>query len=146
MWTSKVNDWAPFVTAQNRYSVLTRDAERELIPAAQHHDVALLPYFPLESGLLSGKYTRGERAPEGTRLATWGGFADDAKMAQVELIEAAIPDIPILDIAMGWLAAQPSVVSVIAGATKPEHVTANARAAAWRPTDEQIAAIDAITR
>jgi aryl-alcohol dehydrogenase-like predicted oxidoreductase len=146
MWTAKVNDWATFVTAQNRYSVLSRDAERELIPAAQHHDVALLPYFPLESGLLSGKYTRAEKAPEGTRLATWGGFADDSKMAQVEQIESAIPGTPILDIAMGWLAAQPQVVSIIAGATKPEHVIANVAAAAWRPTVEQSAAIDAITR
>jgi aryl-alcohol dehydrogenase-like predicted oxidoreductase len=146
MWTAKVNDWAPFVTAQNRYSVLSRDAERELIPAAQHHDVALLPYFPLESGLLSGKYTRGEQAPEGTRLATWGGFADDSKMAQVEQIESALPGTPILDIAMGWLAAQPQVVSIIAGATKPEHVIANVAAAAWRPTVEQSAAIDTITR
>ena len=145
-WIARTHDWAPFVTVQNRYSLLTRDAERELLPAAAAHDVAMLPYFPLESGLLSGKYRRGERAPEGTRLATWGGFADDAKLAVVERIEAALPGVSILQAAMGWLASRPGVASVIAGATRPEQVLANVEAAAWRPTEEQAAALDELTR
>jgi len=144
-WTSQVNGWAPFVSAQNRYSLLSREIERDLLPAAKAKDVAILPYFPLESGLLSGKYTRGQKAPEGTRLATWGGFADDAKMEKVEQIEAALPGVSILQVAMGWLAAQDGVVSVIAGATKPEHVAANVEAAAWRPTAEQALLIDELT-
>jgi len=141
-WTSSTNGWAPFVTAQNRYSLLSREAERELMPAAAAHDTAILPYFPLESGLLSGKYKRGVAAPEGTRLATWGGFADDAKMAKVEEIEAALPGVSILQVAMGWLASREGVASVIAGATKPEHVVANVAAVAWRPDAEQAKILD----
>jgi len=145
-WISRTNGWASFVTAQNRYSVLSRDAERELLPAARAHGAAVLPYFPLESGLLSGKYTRGEKAPDGTRLAAWGGFADDAKMAQVEQLEAALDGVSILQVAMGWLASRDGVASVIAGVTRSEQLVANVEAAAWRPTDEQAAAIDSITR
>jgi aryl-alcohol dehydrogenase-like predicted oxidoreductase len=144
-WISRTNGWAPFVTAQNRYSLLSREVEKELLPAATAHGAALLPYFPLESGLLSGKYSRGVPAPEGTRLATWGGFADDAKMAKVEELEAALPGVSILEIAMGWLASRPGVASVIAGATKPEHVRANVAAAEWRPNEDQLTAIDTIT-
>ncbi len=144
MWIARTNGWSPFVTAQNRYSVLTRDAERELVPAAIAHSTALLPYFPLESGLLSGKYQRGQAAPGGTRLAMWGGFADDAKLAQVEQLEDALEGVTILQVAMGWLASRPAVASVIAGATRPEQVTANVAAARWRPTPEQEEAIDAI--
>ena len=144
-WIARTRDFAPFVTAQNRYSLLSRDAERELVPAAAAHGAALLPYFPLESGLLSGKYTRGEAAPAGTRLATWGGFADDAKMAQVERIEEALEGVSILQVALGWLVDRPTVASVIAGATRPEQVVANVAAAAWRPTDEQRTLLDDLT-
>ena len=136
-WIARTNGWSPFVTAQNRYSLLSRDIERELLPAAAAHGAAILPYFPLESGLLSGKYQRGVAAPEGTRLAAWGGFADDTKMAQVEAIEAALPDVSILQAAMGWLASRPGVASVIAGATTPEQVVANVEAAEWRPSEQQ---------
>jgi len=133
------------VTAQNRYSLLSRDVERELLPAARAHHAALLPYFPLESGLLSGKYRRGEPAPDGTRLATWGGFADDAKLARVEAIEDALDGVEILQVALGWLLARDDVASVIAGATKPEQVVANVAAAAWRPTEEQAKVLDELT-
>jgi aryl-alcohol dehydrogenase-like predicted oxidoreductase len=136
--------WAPLVTAQNRYSLLTRDIETDLLPAARAAGLGVLPYFPLESGLLTGKYSRGVPAPEGTRLATWGGMADQTKMERVERIEAALGDVPILEVALGWLLAQPDVVSVIAGATRAEQVSANVAGADWRPSPEQAALLDTL--
>lgn len=143
-WVAREHHWSPFVSAQNRYSLAERGVEREVIPACAHYGVGMLPYFPLESGLLTGKYRRGEAAPSGTRLASSAGadrFMTDAKFDLVERLErfAAERDITLLQVAIGWLAAQPQVSSVIAGATKPEQIRANVEAGNWKPTAVDLA-------
>lgn len=142
---------AAFVSAQNRYSLLTRDIEADLVPVARQHAVGVLPYFPLESGLLTGKYRKDEKAPADTRFGKWGGggiFASDERYAIVEgLREYGEPlGRSVLDIAIGWLAAQPYVSSVIAGVTRPEQIHQNVAAASWAPTEEQSAAIARIAQ
>jgi aryl-alcohol dehydrogenase-like predicted oxidoreductase len=140
---------ATYVAAQNRYSLLTRDIERDLVPVAERHGVGILPYFPLESGLLTGKYRKGEKAAANTRFGKWGGggvFASDERYDIVERLRDYGESLgrSVLDLAIGWLAAQPYVSSVIAGVTKPEQIVANVAAASWSPTTEQLAAIAAI--
>ncbi len=139
-WTSRTSGLESFVTAQNEYSLYNRTAETELIPACLALGVGVLPYFPLAYGLLTGKYTRGEDAPEGTRLAVQRGRLESADWDRIEALEsfAAARNISILDLAIGGLAAQPAVTSVIAGATKPEQVAANAAAGEWTPTAEDL--------
>jgi aryl-alcohol dehydrogenase-like predicted oxidoreductase len=143
------NSSAAYVTAQNRYSLLFRGIETDLVPVAQQEGIGILPYFPLESGLLTGKYKRGEKATADTRFGKWGGggvFATDERFAIVEKIAAYGNEIghSVLDIAIGWLAAQPYVSSVIAGVTKPEQIRQNVAAADWQPTPEQLEAISKI--
>jgi aryl-alcohol dehydrogenase-like predicted oxidoreductase len=140
---------APFVSAQNRYSLLTRDIEQDLVPACRAHDVGVLPYFPLESGLLSGKYRKGQPLPPDSRFAKWrggGSFASDSRYELVEKLEAYGNSIgrSVLDLAIGWLAAQPAITSVIAGVTKPAQLEQNVAAGSWSPTAAQLAAIRAI--
>lgn len=140
---------APFVSAQNRYSLLTRDIETDLVPACLAHDVSVLPYFPLESGLLSGKYRKGQPLPPDSRFAKWrggGGFASDARYTVVEQLEEFGKSIghSVLDLAIGWLANQPAIASVIAGVTKPAQLEQNVAAGRWTPTAGQLAAIRAI--
>jgi aryl-alcohol dehydrogenase-like predicted oxidoreductase len=147
-WIARDRGLTPFVSAQNHYSLLSRDAEKELIPALSHFGLGLLPYFPLESGLLTGKYTRGEAAPTGSRMAG-PRFADRLAGAPWETIEALTTfsrehGLSILDVAIGGLAARPAVTTVIAGATSGDQVRANAAAGAWRPTADDLAALDAI--
>jgi aryl-alcohol dehydrogenase-like predicted oxidoreductase len=138
----------PFISAQNHWSLLERGAEREVVPAAQHFGVGLLPYFPLANGLLTGKIRRGQDVPANTRLSEprRAGYVTDAKLDKVESLIAWGQEqgVSILDIAVGGLAAQPGCASVIAGATSAEQVKANAAAGEWEPTDEQLAAIDKI--
>jgi aryl-alcohol dehydrogenase-like predicted oxidoreductase len=137
---------APFISAQNHWSLLERDAEREVVPASLHFGVGVLPYFPLANGLLTGKVRRGEGVPAGTRLAEprRAGYVTDAKLDAVEALIAWGQEqgVSILQIAIGGLAAQPGCSSVIAGATSAEQVRANAAAGQWRPDDDQLAAID----
>lgn len=138
-----------FVSAQNRYSLLCRDIECDLVPIAQGHQVGVIPYFPLESGLLSGKYRQGEKPPADTRFGKWGGgggFVSEARWTTVGKLQAYADGIgrSLLDLAIGWLAAQPWVSSVIAGVTRPEQVRQNAAAASWPITPEQVAAIGEI--
>lgn len=138
-----------FVSAQNRYSLLFRDIERELVPIAQAQQVGILPYFPLESGLLTGKYRQGATPPADSRFARWrggGGFVSPGRWATVAQLEEYGGRIgrSLLDIAIGWLAAQPWVSSVIAGVTSPGQVRANVQAASWEPTAEDLARIAAI--
>jgi aryl-alcohol dehydrogenase-like predicted oxidoreductase len=137
---------APFISAQNHWSLLERDAEREVVPASIHFGLGLLPYFPLANGLLTGKVRRGEGVPAGTRLAEprRAGYVTDAKLDAVEALIAwgQQEGVSILEIAIGGLAAQPGCASVIAGATSAEQVRANAAAGQWRPTEDQLAAID----
>jgi len=137
-----------FVTAQNEWSLLRRGVEREVVPACAHFGVSVLPYFPLASGMLTGKYRRGEQPAEGTRLAAWGGGAGwttDANFDKVEALEAvaAERDHTVGELALAWLAAQPVVCSVIAGATSPEQVQANVTGLEWRLDADDLAAVDA---
>ena len=148
---SAAHDSAAFVSAQNRYSLLTRDIEKDLVPAAEQHRVGILPYFPLESGLLTGKYRKDEKAPADTRFGKWGGggiFASDERYTIVEGLREYGESIgrSVLDIAIGWLAAQPYVSSVIAGVTRPEQIRGNVAAADWAPTQQQLDDIAAIAR
>jgi aryl-alcohol dehydrogenase-like predicted oxidoreductase len=133
---------ARFMTAQNRYSLLDREAERELVPACLRLGVGLIPYFPLENGLLTGKYRRGEPIPEGTRLA--GRFdVSDEQWNRIEALEAFGRERgrSLLEVAVSGLAAQPAVVSVIAGAMTPEQVRANAAAGEWELSTDDLAVL-----
>jgi len=133
----------PFISAQNHWSLLERAAEDEVVPAARHFGLGVLPFFPLANGLLTGKIRRGQPVPENSRLAGRPEYVTDAKLDQVEALIAWCEEqgITILDAAVGGLAALPGCTSVIAGATTPEQVKANAAAAAWEPAQEQLAAI-----
>jgi len=133
--------FARFVSAQNEYSLLVRDAERELLPTCERLGIGVLPYFPLASGLLTGKYRRGQPAPEGTRLA--GREHPDETFDGLEALERYAEERgrTLLDVAIGGLAAKPAVASVIAGATKPEQVRANAAAGEWEPTADDLQAL-----
>jgi aryl-alcohol dehydrogenase-like predicted oxidoreductase len=135
-----------FVSLQNEYNLLNRALEADVAPACERHGLGILPYFPLASGLLTGKYRRGEEAPAGSRLAGRGQVADAGTFDVIEGLErfAAERALSLLDVAIGGLAAQRAVASVIAGATRPEQVEANARAAAWAPTADDLRELDAI--
>ena len=136
-----------FVSVQNKYSLIDRAIEAEVIPACERHGLGVIPFFPLEMGLLTGKYRRGEPAPAGARLAARDEIADDATFGVLEALEryAAERSLTMLDVAIGGLAARPQVTTVIAGATRPEQIAANARAAGWQPGAADLAALDAIT-
>jgi len=149
-WVAHTDRYARFVSAQNHYSLLERGAEAEVIPACEHYGVGQLPYFPLANGILTGKYRRGEPLPSDSRL---GGNTQRAEKLlteqtydRVEGLEklAAERGVSLLHVAIGGLAAQPAVSSVIAGATRPEQVHANADAGVWEPSDDDLAAIDEI--
>jgi len=148
-WMSRTRGLERMISAQNEYSWLERGLERDVVPALEHYGIGLLPYFPLASGLLTGKYRRGEAAPEGSRLHAWGSqdVLTDATFDVVEKLEAfaAERDLRLLDVAIGGLAAKPAVASVIAGATSAEQVAGNVAAGAWRPTDEELRTLDEIT-
>ena len=146
-WSARAAGTTPFISAQNEYSLLERDVEDELVPACEHVGVGLLPFFPLASGLLTGKYRRGEPAPEGTRLAGMAERLAGADWDTIEALEAyaAQRGLRPIDVAVGGLAAQPAVASVIAGATRPEQVVDNVRAGLWEPTAEDLAELDQIT-
>ena len=139
---STERELARFVTAQNRYSLLDREAERELVPACERLGIGLIPYFPLENGLLTGKYRRGEPAPEGTRLA--GRFdVSDEQWRRIEALEAFGRERGrgLLEVAVGGLASQAVVASVIAGAMSAEQVRANAAAGDWELSAADLAAL-----
>ncbi len=134
----------PFASVQNHYSLFTRDAETNgVLTACGDLDVAFVPYFPLESGLLTGKYRLGQPAPKGARLESWGpraaAFIDDDKLTVVErLIEwTAARGHTLLELALSWHTSNPLVASVIAGATTPAQVGANVTSAFWAITPEE---------
>jgi len=140
---------ARFSGTQIEWSLLSRAVEDEIVPAATAAGIRVVPYFPLASGLLTGKYRRGEPFPEGTRLAAAPYFAQaatDENFAKIEAYEAfaAARGHTITELAIGWLLAQPTVTSVIAGATRPEQVAANVAAAAWTLTPDEAAEVAAI--
>lgn len=136
----------PFATAQNEYSLYNRAAEAELVPACRDLSVSILPYFPLAYGLLTGKYRRGQPAPPGTRLEAQSHRLSDADFDVIEALAqfASQREIDLLTLAIGGLAAQPAVGSVICGATRPEQVHANAAAVTWIPSAEDLEALHAI--
>ena len=150
-WTARHFNLHAFVSCQNEYSLLVRTVERELIPAMQKFGVGMLPYFPLASGLLTGKYAPDKPVPENTRFQALKGLADryltDSNWKIVERLEAFCTGRghTLLELAFAWLLARPTVASVIAGATKPEQVEQNAKAADGVLTPEEIAEIDEIT-
>ncbi|MGA9101970.1 aldo/keto reductase [Aeromicrobium sp.] len=149
-WTSRTRDLASFVTAQNEYSLYNRTAELELTPACLELGIGILPYFPLAYGLLTGKYRRGEDAPAGSRLSlsSQARRLADADWDRIEALQAFADahDVSLLEVAIGGLAAQPAVASVIAGATRPEQVESNVRAATWEPSDEELDELASIGR
>lgn len=150
-WTAKTLGTERFASCQDEYSLLKRGAEQELIPAARHFGMGLLPYFPLANGLLTGKYQRNAPLPEGARMTreaqrasevlTEGNWDRTEKLAAF----CAARGRTLVELAFSWLAAQPVVSSVIAGATRPEQVAANVKAADWALTAEDLAEIDKIT-
>ncbi|MDQ2895669.1 MAG: aldo/keto reductase [Actinomycetota bacterium] len=135
-----------FAAVQNEYSLLVRDAEAEVLPACEQLGIAFVPFFPLASGLLTGKYHRGQSGPDGARLSGGGEIATDRQFDQVEALQgfADARQIPLLAVAIGALLAQPAVASVIAGATRPEQVQANAAAGGWTPSDADRAELESL--
>jgi aryl-alcohol dehydrogenase-like predicted oxidoreductase len=145
-WTARSAGTSRFISAQNEYSLLNRGVEAELVPACEHVGAGLLPYFPLASGLLTGKYRRGVDAPAGTRLASRPERLAAADFDRIEAIGRYADErgVSMLDVAIGGLAAQPAVASVIAGATSAEQVRANVAAGTWQPSAEDLAALDEV--
>ncbi len=138
-----------FVSVQNEYSLLKRDPERDVLPECERTGIAFLPYFPLRSGLLTGKYRKGQAALEGTRLTSGGRYTDVLSDDNLALVEALIQFAEskghsILELAFAWLLRWKAVSSVIAGATKPEQIQANVAAAGWHLTEDEIAAVESI--
>lgn len=140
-----------FVSSQDEYSLLVRKVEREQLPRIEKFAMSELPYFPLASGLLSGKYKKGQSAPKGTRLGDKQGLADryhtDQNLATVEKLQqfASERGHSLLELAFSWLLSRQAVASVIAGATKPEQIVANVKAGDWVLSAEELAHVDSIT-
>jgi aryl-alcohol dehydrogenase-like predicted oxidoreductase len=147
--TAQEHDWVGFVSAQNQFSLLRTGVQREVLPACVRNGLAILPYFPLASGLLTGKYHRDAPAPEGTRLAGMpeeraSQVLSERNFDLVEQLEAYAlgRGHTILELAFAWLAAQPSLASIIAGATSPEQVRSNSAAVDWVLSTDEVAAVD----
>ncbi|RZT81123.1 aryl-alcohol dehydrogenase-like predicted oxidoreductase [Micromonospora violae] len=148
-WVASSNGRSRFISAQNHYSLVERSVEAEVIPACERFGLGMLPFFPLANGLLTGKYKREAQPPAGSRLSGGGRYAERLAAADWDTIEAieayaAERGLTMLQVAIGGLAAQPAVTSVIAGATTPEQVRANAAAGTWEPSDDDLAALRAI--
>jgi aryl-alcohol dehydrogenase-like predicted oxidoreductase len=149
-WTSRSAGLERFVSVQNRYSLLDRAIEDEVVPACETYGLGVLPFFPLEYGLLTGKYRRGAAAPDGSRAAldpSRSQWLAEADWDRIEAIEqyAEARGIDVLDVAIAGLAAQPAVSSVISGATSGDQVRRNAAALAWEPTEEDLVELDRIS-
>ena len=150
-WTAKTHGLTPFISQQHEYSLVNRGIEAEMVPAARSVGICILPFYPLASGLLTGKYTPGAAPPPGSRFANptrfETRFQNEATVKKVEALRAFAEarGHTLLELAMSWLVAQPFVGSVIAGATTPEQVESNAKAASWKLTAEDLAAVDQIT-
>lgn len=151
LWTSRLGGLESFISCQNEYSLVERGIEAELIPAMTQYEVGLLPFYPLAAGLLTGKYAGGA-APEGARLTRFprmaGRHLSERNRAIADRLDAYAKERghTLLELSMSWLAMQPRVSSVIAGASTPEQVEANAKAVGWAMSAQELAEIDAITR
>jgi len=143
-WIARNEHMNRFVSAQNNYSLMERRVEHEVTPACKRFGLGMLPFFPLASGLLTGKYRRGEAPPEGTRLAAWGPRGaqalNDRNFDRLEKLAgwAQERDHTLLELAFAWLLGHEVVSSVIAGATQPEQVQANAACAGWKLTPAEV--------
>ena len=147
IWTSQTLGLTPFISVQPAYSMLDRGVEAELIPFCAQYGVGILPYYPLANGFLTGKYRRGEPAADGTRLAENDrGLLTDKMFDLLEGLERFCADRghTVLELAFAWLLANPTVSSVIAGATKVEQVVANSKAAGWRLTEDEMVEIEGL--
>ena len=151
LWTSKMLNLSSFVAVQNNYSLIRREVERELVPLAKEYNLGIMPSYPLGSGFLTGKYKRGEPPPEGTRfvetdLASRRWAMTDKNFDALERLEsfAAERDHTVGELAVAWLAANPQVSSVIAGATKTWQVEANVKGGDWTLSDNDMAEIDQV--
>jgi aryl-alcohol dehydrogenase-like predicted oxidoreductase len=149
-WTARTARLERFVSVQNRYSLLDRTVEDEVVPACEAYGLGILPFFPLEYGLLTGKYRRGETPPIGSRAdldaarAQWLAEADWDRIEALTAYAAA-RDLSVLDVAIAGLAAQPGVSSVISGATSGEQVRLNAAALRWTPSEADLVELDEVT-
>ena len=147
VWTSRTLGVESFVSMQPKYSIMDREIEAELVPFCEAYDIGILPYYPLANGFLTGKYRRGQPAPEGTRLAEGDrGMFTDANFDLLERLEAFCEERghSVLELAFAWLLANSAVSSVIAGATRAEQIVANAKAANWSLTAEDVAEVNGI--
>ncbi|MGH3756580.1 aldo/keto reductase [Actinophytocola sp.] len=146
VWLARTNHLAAPIAAENHYSLLEREAERDVLPACERFGLGVLPYFPLANGLLTGKYQRDVEPPASARLAGRTRLLADAPWDRIEKLRAFADErgIGMATVAIGWLAAQRSVGSVIAGATTPEQAIANAGAAQWHPTEDDLLVLDEI--
>jgi aryl-alcohol dehydrogenase-like predicted oxidoreductase len=148
-WIARTRGFERFVSSQNEYSLLERGIETNVVPALEQYGLGLLPFFPLASGLLTGKYRRGEQPPEGSRIQAWKreSVLTDETFDVLEALGSFAKErgVTMLDVAIGGLAAQPAVSSVIAGATSAAQVTANVAAGAWQPSLADLAELDKIT-
>jgi aryl-alcohol dehydrogenase-like predicted oxidoreductase len=140
------NGWTCLVSVQNEYSLLNREIERDVVPACERHGLGVIPYFPLARGLLTGKYRRGQAGPEGARLSSRDEIADARTFDALEQLERYAEErgVSVLEVAIGGLAGQRAVGSVIAGATRPDQIEGNARAARWVPSEDDLRALDEI--
>ncbi len=149
-WVARTEHLTRFISAQNEYNLLQRNIETELAPAITTYGLGLLPYFPLASGFLTGKYRPNEAPPEGTRLGNpnspFGRVLNEGNFDMLTKLETFAQERghSMIELAFSWLASKPYVGSVIAGATKPEQVEQNAKAADWHLTDEEFAEVDEI--
>jgi aryl-alcohol dehydrogenase-like predicted oxidoreductase len=145
-WTARTQHVSLPIAAHNHYSLLEREAERDVNPAARRFGLGVLPYFPLANGLLTGKYRRDSEPSAGTRLARRRKLLLDAPWDRIERLQAFADDrgISMTTLAISWLTTQNPVSSVIAGATTADQVVENATAVKWRPTAEDLAIIDEI--
>jgi aryl-alcohol dehydrogenase-like predicted oxidoreductase len=151
-WTSRHHGLERFVTAQNHYNLIQRKIEKDVLPACERFGLGMLPYFPLASGMLTGKYARGEAAPADTRLANFGAagkrMLSDENFDRVDELTAYAEKRghTILQLAMSWLGHNPAVSSVIAGATSPEQVAANVDAMSWSLTEDEFREVSELSK
>jgi aryl-alcohol dehydrogenase-like predicted oxidoreductase len=149
-WVAQTGHLTPFISAQNRYSLVDRGIESEVLPTCEKYGLGVLPFYPLAGGFLSGKYRKDQPAPEGSRLADGGRMADrtmtEGNFATLQKLERFADERghTVLELALSWLAAQPAIGSVIAGASTPEQVAANVRALEWKLSDAEIAEVSAL--
>ena len=149
-WVARTTGSVRFISAQNHYNLIDRGAESDVLPACERFGLGQLPYFPLASGLLTGKYQRGVAAPADGRIAAWhmDSMLSDANFDKVDALTSFATErgLSLLQVALGGLASRPAISSVIAGATSPEQIAANVEAGLWSPSDDDRAALQAALR